>query len=270
MKEAAALMGEDSNGEEVELTKEEREAARLKADYPPLEGRALLLFGPDNVMRARMYQVATSKTFEYIMFAFIVLSCVAMIYEHPAIEPGSTEDSVLWWIEIVLTSVFGVEVVLKVVAFGFLPYIRRVTNIIDFAIVVTSVLLLALESVADDIAFIKGLRVLRAAKPLRTLTRSKGMMLVFKSLSMSLMSMANVSIIVLLFFAIFAILGVQLFGGDFYYCTQVSVRRLFNILILTGSYFLYQVASHLMSSLCSPVYVGDSIRQLKDLILFEP
>jgi len=220
MKEAAALMGEDSNGEEVELTKEEREAARLQADYPPLEGRALLLFGPDNVMRARMYQVATSKTFEYIMFAFIVLSCVAMIYEHPAIEPGSTEESVLWWIEIVLTSVFGVEVVLKVVAFGFLPYIRRVTNIIDFAIVVTSVLLLALESVADDIAFIKGLRVLRAAKPLRTLTRSKGMMLVFKSLSMSLMSMANVSIIVLLFFAIFAILGVQLFGGDFYYCTQ--------------------------------------------------
>jgi hypothetical protein len=62
--------------------------------------------------------------------------------------------------------------------------------------------------------------VLRAAKPLRTLTRNQGMMLVFQSLITSVMSMSNVTIICLLFFAIFGILGTQLFGGDFYYCTQ--------------------------------------------------
>jgi SNF family Na+-dependent transporter len=55
----------------------------------------------------------------------------------------------------------------------------------------------------------QGLRVLRAIKPLRALTRSAGMQLIFRSLTLSLAAMGNVSIVVLLFFLIFAILGVQ-------------------------------------------------------------
>jgi len=46
-------------------------------------------------------------------------------------------------------------------------------------------------------------------KPLRALTRSAGMQLIFKSLTYSLAAMGNVSVVVLLFFLIFAILGVQ-------------------------------------------------------------
>ncbi len=55
----------------------------------------------------------------------------------------------------------------------------------------------------------QGLRVLRAIKPLRALTRSAGMQQIFKSLTLSLAAMGNVSIVVLLFFLIFAILGTQ-------------------------------------------------------------
>jgi hypothetical protein len=56
---------------------------------------------------------------------------------------------------------------------------------------------------------LQALRVLRAIKPLRALTRSAGMQLIFKSLTMSLAAMGNVSVVVMLFFLIFAILGVQ-------------------------------------------------------------
>jgi hypothetical protein len=56
---------------------------------------------------------------------------------------------------------------------------------------------------------LQALRVLRAIKPLRVLTRSAGMQLIFKSLTMSLAAMGNVSVVVMLFFLIFAILGVQ-------------------------------------------------------------
>lgn len=56
---------------------------------------------------------------------------------------------------------------------------------------------------------LQGLRVLRAIKPLRALTRSAGMQQIFKSLTLSLAAMGNVSIVVLLFFLIFAILGAQ-------------------------------------------------------------
>lgn len=51
--------------------------------------------------------------------------------------------------------------------------------------------------------------MLRAIKPLRALTRSAGMQQIFKSLTLSLAAMGNVSVVVLLFFLIFAILGTQ-------------------------------------------------------------
>lgn len=59
----------------------------------------------------------------------------------------------------------------------------------------------------------------------RTLTRSPGMMLVFRSVTLSLASMANVSIVVGLFFLIFAVMGVQLFGGRFWTCNDTSVAN---------------------------------------------
>ena len=59
----------------------------------------------------------------------------------------------------------------------------------------------------------------------RTLTRSPGMMLVFRSVTLSLASMANVSIVVGLFFLIFAIMGVQLFGGRFWTCNDTTVAN---------------------------------------------
>jgi hypothetical protein len=45
-----------------------------------------------------------------------------------------------------------------------------------------------------------------------------------RSLTLSLAAMGNVSIVVLLFFLIFAILGVQLFCGLFYSCNDATVR----------------------------------------------
>ena len=51
------------------------------------------------------------------------------------------------------------------------------------------------------------------------------MMLVFRSVTLSLASMANVSIVVGLFFLIFAIMGVQLFGGRLWSCNDTSVAK---------------------------------------------
>jgi len=59
--------------------------------------------------------------------------------------------------------------------------------------------------------------------PLRTLTKSAGMRLVFKSLTLSLAAMGNLSVICLLFIFVFAILGVQLFAGKFYSCNDGGV-----------------------------------------------
>lgn len=75
-------------------------------------------------------------------------------------------------------------------------------------------MLIAAESV--NIKAVKVFRVLRAVKPLRTLTHSAGMLLVLKSIAQSVAAMANVSLLLLLTFTMFGAMGMQLFSGRLY------------------------------------------------------
>jgi hypothetical protein len=92
---------------------------------------------------------------------------------------------------------------------------------VDGAIAIVSAVLLVLEH--SNMEILRSLRVLRAMKALRVLTRSSGMQIIFKSITLSLAAMANVSMVVLLMMVIFAILGVQLFHGKFWHCTDPGV-----------------------------------------------
>lgn len=121
---------------------------------------------------------------------------------------------VLFYIDMTCTIIFTLEAGLKIFAWTFVAYIKRLVNAVDFTIVVTALLELALQAL--NLEAVHALRVLRVLRALRILTRSAGMRLVFRSVVMSLSAMANVSVVCLLFFLIFAILGVQLFNGRFY------------------------------------------------------
>ncbi|GMH39581.1 hypothetical protein BSKO_07479 [Bryopsis sp. KO-2023] len=117
----------------------------------------------------------------------------------------------LWLYKVINTDIFDYTMFFCIICSSF--------DQVDLLIVASSILVIVLES--THVQFVKGFRVLRAIKPLRALTRSAGMLLVFRSVTLSLAAMANVSIVCLLFFAIFAILGVQLFSGRFYRCNNI-------------------------------------------------
>ncbi|WIA07983.1 hypothetical protein OEZ85_007455 [Tetradesmus obliquus] len=196
-------------------------SSRRSRTYPDMAGTSLWLFKDDNAFRLHLYSIVTARWFDYVMFFFIVLNCVAMAYEYPHMSRDNLDGAILFWSDMVFTICFSIEALMKVVAFGFKPYISFFQNQVDFTIVVTSLVMLALDTM--NLEIIKALRVLRAIKPLRVLTRSAGMQLIFKSLTLSLAAMGNVSIVVMLFFLIFAILGVQLFHGKFWSCNDTSV-----------------------------------------------
>lgn len=187
----------------------------------PLEGKSLWLFAPDNLFRMHVYDIATARWFDTFMILVILANCILMAFESPLLSKTSTLYAVLNISDIVFTIIFGVEALIKIVAFGFKPYIRRWNNQLDLFIVFISALLIGLDT--TNVSFLKGLRVLRAMKPLRTLTRNKGMQLVFKAVTYSLASMANLTLLCLLCLLIFAIMGVQLFGGKFYSCNDSTV-----------------------------------------------
>jgi hypothetical protein len=120
---------------------------------------------------------------------------------------------------------------IKIIALGFFitsiegyAYIMNGWNILDFIVVVASLLdFLFLIQNSDSVnteqlSSLKALRALRALRPLRMISRNEGMRLVVNALFASIPSMTNVLIVCLLFILIFASTGISFFAGKFFYC----------------------------------------------------
>ena len=77
-------------------------------------------------------------------------------------------------------------------------------------------------NIAQNLATIKSLRVLRVLRPLKTIKRIPKLKAVFDCVVGSLKNVVNILIVYMLFQFIFAVIGVQLFNGKFFYCTDKS------------------------------------------------
>ena len=105
----------------------------------------------------------------------------------------------------------------KWVVFSVRGYLSDSWNLLDGSIVFISLLSL-LDSI-ESLNFLRALRVLRALRPLRLLHRFPGMQVVVISLMKAGPAIINVMVVMLLFWTIFGILGVQVFKGTFYQCS---------------------------------------------------
>jgi hypothetical protein len=69
-----------------------------------------------------------------------------------------------------------------------------------------------------DIPAIKVLRLLRTLRPLRVISTNVAMKLIVAALFESVGAIANVVVVVVAVWTMFAIFGMNLFAGKFYYC----------------------------------------------------
>ena len=79
----------------------------------------------------------------------------------------------------IISIIFILEFVLKVIVMGFYfgerTYLKDEWNILDFIIVLFSIITWILDNISDiNVGFIKAFRALRALKPLRALGRNEG------------------------------------------------------------------------------------------------
>lgn len=113
--------------------------------------------------------------FETIILALILVSSIALAIEDPATREDEELMSVLRVLEVVLTSLFTVESLLKSVAHGLVftkgAYLRNVYNAIDFAVVISSLVNLGLSS--TELNAVRVLRLTRCLRPLRLIARNK-------------------------------------------------------------------------------------------------
>jgi len=100
----------------------------------------------------------------------------------------------------IISGIFVAECIIKIIVLGFYwghkTYLRDEWNILDFIIVIFSILTWILESVAGTkVSFIKGFRALRALRPLRVVSKNEGIKTVVNSLILSIPALMNVLLI---------------------------------------------------------------------------
>ena len=172
-----------------------------------------------------------SKIFEWFIIWLIIVSSIVLMIYNPLSNPDSTFIKILIIVDFIITIIFLIEAILKILAWGFLfssypgitPYIKNGWNILDFSVVSISIVDLYLEyftsaNSAGSLKSLKALRAFRALRPLRMINRNEGLRVATQALLSSIPAMKNILVLCLLFLIAFSILGVGFFKGTFYHC----------------------------------------------------
>uniref|UniRef100_A0A7N6BXG7 Voltage-dependent L-type calcium channel subunit alpha n=1 Tax=Anabas testudineus TaxID=64144 RepID=A0A7N6BXG7_ANATE len=223
----ADFPGDDEEEEpEIPISPRPRPMAdlQLKEEAVPLpEASSFFIFGPQNKFRKLCYKIINASSFTNLILLFILLSSISLAAEDP-IDPKSYRNQILAYADIVFTTVFTIEIVLKMTVYGAFmhkgSFCRNSFNILDLIVVGVSLLSMGMESSA--ISVVKILRVLRVLRPLRAINRAKGLKHVVQCVFVAIKTIGNIVLVTMLLNFMFACIGVQLFKGKFYSCTDPS------------------------------------------------
>uniref|UniRef100_A0A8D3AUA8 Voltage-dependent L-type calcium channel subunit alpha n=1 Tax=Scophthalmus maximus TaxID=52904 RepID=A0A8D3AUA8_SCOMX len=188
---------------------------------PIPKGSAFFIFSSTNPFRVVCHKLINHQIFTNLILVFIMLSSVSLAAEDP-IRNFSARNIILGYFDYAFTAIFTVEILLKMTAFGaFLhkgAFCRNYFNLLDLLVVGVSLVSFGIQSSA--ISVVKILRVLRVLRPLRAINRAKGLKHVVQCVFVAIRTIGNIMIVTTLLQFMFACIGVQLFKGKFYRCTD--------------------------------------------------
>ncbi|EMP32289.1 Voltage-dependent L-type calcium channel subunit alpha-1S [Chelonia mydas] len=241
---SADFPGDDEEDEpEIPLSPRPRPLAELQLKekaVPMPEASAFFIFSPTNKVRVLCHRIVNATWFTNFILLFILLSSVSLAAEDP-IRPESFRNQVLGYFDIGFTSVFTVEIVLKMTAYGaFLhkgSFCRNYFNILDLLVVAVSLISMGIESSA--ISVVKILRVLRVLRPLRAINRAKGLKHVVQCVFVAIKTIGNIVIVTTLLQFMFACIGVQLFKNSHTRPWRLWPPALDSGLLQLGYFILY-------------------------------
>ena len=166
---------------------------------------------PLNRMRNFIYDIVTSRRFESIILTLIMVNIVVMSMTHADMSEDFEQG--LFLVNCGFAAIFCVEAIMKLIAFKPGGYFRDPWNTFDFFVVTLSVVGIAVTLTTDISAtYLSIIRVFRVARIFRLIPKAKGLKKLFQTLLYSLPALTNVGAVLFLFFFIFAVLGMNLFG----------------------------------------------------------
>ncbi|XP_037098583.1 voltage-dependent L-type calcium channel subunit alpha-1C isoform X6 [Syngnathus acus] len=212
---------------------------QLKEKAVPMpKARAFFVFSHTNKFRVLCHKIVNHNIFTNLILFFILLSSISLAAEDP-VKNDSFRNEILGYADHVFTGLFTIEIILKMTAYGaFLhkgSFCRNYFNILDLVVVSVSLISSGIQSSAINV--VKILRVLRVLRPLRAINRAKGLKHVVQCVFVAIRTIGNIVIVTTLLQFMFACIGVQLFKGKFFFCSDNSKQTKAEC---RGSYIKYK------------------------------
>uniref|UniRef100_A0A671G4N5 Voltage-dependent N-type calcium channel subunit alpha n=1 Tax=Rhinolophus ferrumequinum TaxID=59479 RepID=A0A671G4N5_RHIFE len=163
-------------------------------------------------LQYRTWTFVVSPPFEYFIMAMIALNTVVLMMKF--YDAPYEYELMLKCLNVVFTSVFSLECILKIIAFGVLNYFRDAWNVFDFVTVLGSITDILVTEIANNFINLSFLRLFRAARLIKLLRQGYTIRILLWTFvqSFKVSPALRVLLIAMLFF-IYAIIGMQVFGN---------------------------------------------------------
>ncbi|XP_069022297.1 LOW QUALITY PROTEIN: calcium channel, voltage-dependent, N type, alpha 1B subunit, a [Embiotoca jacksoni] len=159
----------------------------------------------------RMWKFVVSAPFEYsIMIMIAVNTVVLMMKFHGAPD---FYEAMLKNLNIVFTTLFSLECILKIIAFGPLNYLKDAWNVFDFVTVLGSITDILVTEINDRLLNLSFLRLFRAARLIKLLRQGYTIRILLWTFVQSFKALPYVCLLIAMLFFIYAIIGMQVFGN---------------------------------------------------------
>uniref|UniRef100_A0A8D2MN18 EF-hand domain-containing protein n=1 Tax=Zonotrichia albicollis TaxID=44394 RepID=A0A8D2MN18_ZONAL len=137
-----------------------------------ISAKPLTRYMPQNKQsfQYKMWKFVVSPPFEYFIMVMIALNTIVLMMKF--YDAPEAYEEMLKCLNIVFTSMFSMECVLKIIAFGVLNYFRDAWNVFDFVTVlgsITDILVTEIAVSTDNFINLSFLRLFRAARLIKLL-----------------------------------------------------------------------------------------------------
>jgi len=162
--------------------------------------------------------IVANPNFDYFFLAVVIANVVAMAAQYRGAPPSLLHATDVC--NAVFVFLFVGELVVRVVAAGVAPFFRDAANVFDALVVGVSLAdtllgLLNVSAIGASLSALRALRLFRALRMLKIARSWKNLAKLLKVMRSALLPITQIFIILSLVILVFAVIGMQLFGGTY-------------------------------------------------------
>ncbi|XP_069690114.1 voltage-dependent calcium channel type A subunit alpha-1 isoform X22 [Periplaneta americana] len=164
-----------------------------------------------NSFKYKVWRIVVSTPFEYFIMMLIVLNTLLLMMKYD--KQSTVYKETLGYMNIGFTSMFTIECILKIVAFGVRNFFKDPWNTFDFITVIGSIIDALVIELGENFINVGFLRLFRAARLIKLLRQGYTIRILLWTFVQSFKALPYVCLLIAMLFFIYAIIGMQVFGN---------------------------------------------------------